>query len=166
MEVVRKDYYQYQQAEEQQLQQPNKQVKKKAKKSYRLEKVIAGLSISVFLLLGIFLLLRYASITEAKHQVIKLTNQLEQVENQKDKLKIELEKLSKSNWIEMEAKNRLNMTYPNSNQTYYITINPTKVALLTNEMNKQLALHNVEFEGREAGVISKVFSKFVGLFKI
>lgn len=165
MEVVRKDYYQYQTAVEQQkLQQPNKQ-KKQAKKSYRLEKVMAALSISVFLLLSIFLLLRYAAITEAKHRVIKLTTQLEQVEKQRDKLTIELEKVSKSNWIEVEAQNRLNMKYPSSSQTNYITINPTKVALLTNEMNKQLSLDSNEITN-EGSVINKMLNKFVGLFKI
>ncbi len=164
MEVVRKDYYQYQPAVEE-MQQPNKP-KKKANKSYRLQKVMAALSISVFLLLSIFLLLRYAAITEAKHRVIQLTNQLEQIENQRDKLKIELERVSKSNWIEMEAQNRLSMIYPDSSQTYYISINPTKVALLTNEMNRQLSIEEASHETAGGNIVSKVLSKFVGLFKI
>lgn len=127
---------------------------------------MAGLSIFVFLFLGIFLLLRYAAITEAKHQVIKLNNQLEQVVNQKEKLKLELEKATKSELIEMEAMSRLNMTYPKVDQTYYITVNPTKVALLTQEMNKQLALPQEGVSVPAEGVMSKVINKFVELFRI
>ncbi len=164
MEVVRKDYYQYQPAVEQP--QPQKKPKKKAKKSYRLEKAMAALSISVFLLLSIFLLLRYAAITEAKHRVIQMTKQLEQIENQRDKLKIELERVSKTNWIEMEAQNRLSMIYPDASQTYYIDINPTKVALLTNEMNRQLSIEEGGHEAAEGSIISKVLNKFAGLLKI
>lgn len=165
MEVIRKEYYQFEPKwEEQQQQAPKKQ--NKPKKSYRLEKVVIALSISGLLVLSLFLLLRYAAITEMRHQVHSLNNKLQQLEVQKEKIKIEMERVSKSRAIEYEALNRLEMKYPTAESTQYISINTTKVQLLTNELNNRM---NGETEIRvssDANLFARLFHKFTGLLNI
>ena len=65
-----------------------------------------------------------------------MEKRLESLEAEKAKLKVEVEKVSKSGWIESEAKIRLQMDYPTADQIISINVNPAKVAMLTNRINK------------------------------
>ncbi len=168
MEVVRKDYNQLHQQEyiKQEKQKPEPNKKKKAKKNYRLEKVMATLGIMSVLILGISLLLRYASITELRHQVHRLDKQLEQMENQKEKLKIEMEKVSKSKSIEEAARERLNMQYPGKEDVFYVAIDPTKVSLINNEINKQInKVEEIQLSSN-SNPFSKMLHKITGFLNI
>lgn len=164
MEVVRKEYHHYQPEWEQQ--QPTPKKKKKPQKSYRFEKAAVALSICGLLVLSLFLLLRYAAITELRHQVHSQNNTLQQLEEQKEKLKIELERVSKSRAIEEEALTKLEMKYPTPENTQYISINQTKVALLTNELNNRMKSQGEPQEQPKTNPLMRVFHKFTALLNI
>lgn len=110
--------------------------RKKKQKSYRLEKVIVMTIVSVVFACSMLILTRFTAITEARYSVNSLEKQLEGLEIEKTKLRIEVEKVLKSGWIEDEAKTRLQMDYPTAEQIIGININPAKVAMLTSEINK------------------------------
>ncbi len=94
-------------------QKPKKNIKKKRQKRYILEKIIVVFAIALVFSYCILILTRYMSIVQIRHNVSKLERQLEGLEVEKTKLKVNVEKVSKSEWIENEAKNRLKMDYPN-----------------------------------------------------
>jgi len=165
LEVARKDYYQLHEPEEQLQRQPKKQ-KKKEPKRYRFEKVMATVGIITILVLSLSLLLRYASITETRHQVHGLSKQLEQLESQREKLKVEMEKVSKSKTIEAAAKERLNMQYPSKEQVFYVAVDPTKVALMNNEINKKINNGEVIGANNNQSTLKKMFHKISGMFNI
>ncbi|KAB3538596.1 hypothetical protein F8154_01505 [Alkaliphilus pronyensis] len=164
MEVVRKDYLPHV-TEEKQHNHQIKRPKKQKKNKFRLLKVATACSISCLLMLGLVVVVGYASTTELKHEILSLNKQLEEVEANRDKLKVELEKLSKSRWIEAEAEGRLGMVYPLPENTYYFSVNSTKVSLLTNELNNNM--NDKESTGPDKdGFLSRTISKFVALLNI
>ena len=112
-------------------------VRKKRRKSHMFEKIIVMAIVGVVFVCSMLILTRFTAITEARYSVDNLEKQLEGLEIEKVKLKIEVEKVLKSGWIEDEAKTRLQMDYPTAEQVICINVNPAKVAMLTNEINKQ-----------------------------
>ncbi len=112
-------------------------VRKKRRKSHMFEKIIVMAIVGVVFVCSILILTRFTAITEARYSVDNLEKQLEGLEIEKVKLKIEVEKVLKSGWIEDEAKTRLQMDYPAAEQVICINVNPAKVAMLTNEINNQ-----------------------------
>jgi len=126
--------YIHEQMEEKQQSITNKS--KKPKKNYRFEKIIITITLATVLAFSILLLTRFMAITEAKHRVNSLQNQIVRLEVEKEKLRVEVEKVSRSGWIESEAISRLDMVYPSQDQMIYININPTKVEMLASEMKK------------------------------
>lgn len=107
---------------------------KTSKKSYRLEKFIIILIIASIFTCSILILTRFMSIVEVRHRVSKLENQLERLEVEKVRLKVDVEKASKSGWIEKEARDRLKMDYPSPDQIVRIKVNQAKVAMINNEI--------------------------------
>jgi len=126
--------YIHEQMEEKQQSITNKS--KNPKKNYRFEKIIITITLATVLAFSILLLTRFMAITEAKHRVNSLQNQIVRLEVEKEKLRVEVEKVSRSGWIESEAISRLDMVYPSQDQMIYININPTKVEMLASEINK------------------------------
>ena len=112
------------------------QIHKKKQKNYRLEKIIVVFVVFVVFMFSILILMKFTAITEARYNVNNLEKQLEKLEIEKAKLKVDLEKVSKSEWIENEAKTRLQMDYPIAGQIIGINVDPAKVAILTNKINK------------------------------
>jgi len=110
---------------------------KKKRKSYIFEKIVVMAIVGVVFVCSMIILTRFTSITEARYSVDNLEKQLEELETEKTKLRIEVEKVLKSGWIEDEAKTRLQMDYPTAEQVICINVNPAKVAMLTGEINKQ-----------------------------
>jgi cell division protein FtsL len=159
LEVIRKEYPQLQ---PERREKPTPKKKGMPQKSYRLEKAAVALSICGLLVLSLFLLLRYAAITELRHHVHAQNNTLEQMEMQREKLKIELERVSKSRAIEQEALERLKMQYPSPENTQYIVINQTKVDLLTNELNNRIKLEE-NLEQPRISPLKRVVHKFTAL---
>ncbi len=139
MVLARKEStYTYEQVEERKEERKQGQIhrNKKRKKSYRFEKILITMIIAIIFICSIFILTRFTAITEARNNVNNLEKQLEKLEVERTKLKVEVEKVSKSGWIESEARNNLQMDYPTTEQMINININPAKVAMLTNEINK------------------------------
>ena len=111
-------------------------VRKKKQKNYRFEKIVITFIVSIVFACSILVLVRFTAITEARYNVNSLEKQLERLEIEKTKLRIEVEKVSKSGWIESEAKTRLQMDYPTAEQITCINVDPTKVAMLAGKINK------------------------------
>lgn len=165
MEVARKDYIPYNIEEKHPIEpQRSKSKGVKVNRSHRFAKVVAVSSVAILLAMGLTLVLRYAAITEMRHQLHGLNKQLEEVEAQKEKLRGELESVSKSRWIEAEAKERLGMTYPQLENTYYIKVDETKVMLLTSQLHKNIASEEVKIE--KSGFLSKTFNRVMALLNI
>jgi len=78
--------YIYEQVEEKQ--QPKVGKSKKIKKNYRFEKIIITITLATVLAFSILLLTRFMAITEAKHRVNSLQNQIERLEVEKEKLQV------------------------------------------------------------------------------
>ncbi|KGG80562.1 cell division protein FtsL [Caloranaerobacter azorensis] len=98
------------------------------KREIRKSKKIVLMKVKVimfsFLILAIALvvLLRYAHITKMRYDITMLDKRIEKLNNQKQHLIIELEKIKESKWIEKEAKQRLGLKYPTNDQTVYLTV--------------------------------------------
>ncbi|WP_026476367.1 septum formation initiator family protein [Alkaliphilus transvaalensis] len=165
MEVARKEYYQLQ--EQQQLNLDKKKQKKiKPQKSYRLEKVMATLGIMTILAMSLPLLLRYTAITEVKHQIHRLDQQLDQMENQREKLKIEMERVSKSRAIEEAATERLGMNYPSQEDTFYVSIDQTTVAMMNQEINRRVNASGEEPMVGNTNPLSKMLNRIGNILNI
>lgn len=136
----------------------------KKRKSYRLEKFLIVAIIAAIFAFSILILTRFMAIAEVRYRVNKLEKQLEELEIEKVKLKIDLEKVSQSGWVEDEAKDRLQMDYPAPEQIVHININPAKVAMLTNEM-EQFKNNGLNKEGKDKKLIN-FFGKLISYIRI
>lgn len=161
-----------------QEQQQKKVIKKqKSKKNYRFESIVFGTGLVITLCLCLMLLLRFTTITEVRHRVDSLNSQLAELEMQKQHLKIKVESLSKSKWIEKEAIERLDMQYPLPEQVIYIHVPPTEVAMISSQINSnnekmlssgtssEKVTKNTKRNTSE-NIIYSVVGKIVGLFRI
>lgn len=165
MEVARKDAFQYQPQWEVQQPEQKKKGKNKPQPSYRKEKVVAFLSIASLMALSLVLLLRYATIIQMRHEVHRQQSQIEELEKQVRKQKIELERVSKSRAIEEEALVRLEMQYPTPENTQYISIDQTKVQLLTEALEQRVNAYYAE-EVPKTSIFTKMVGKFTALLNI
>lgn len=161
--VVARKSYEYLQPQEQQQEKIVK--KQKPKKNYRFEKVMLGVGIVVVLSLSLMLLIRFATITETRYQVHTLSKELEKLETQKERLRIQVEQVSKSRWIEREAVERLDLQYPLPNQVLYIHVHPSEVAMVSSQINNQYD-EVLSSEVTAGKTINTMLSRFVGLFRI
>ncbi|MCC5912548.1 MAG: hypothetical protein JJT76_19185 [Clostridiaceae bacterium] len=159
----KRDHYIQPQEQQQQQQRVSKNIKRK--KSYRFEKIASGLGVSIVLILSLALLIRFAAITDARHHVHSLNQQIEQLESQRENLRVEVERSSKSQWIENEAKERLNMQYPQSQQMIYINVDPIEVAMISSRI-KEANERNNNIEEGSSTILDRAFNKFVGFLKI
>lgn len=141
-----------------------KRQKPNPKPNNRFAKLVFSLIIITVLFLCIMLLIRFVSITEARHRVYSLQTELERIENKKEQLKIEVERVSKSKWIEEEAKNRLGMQYPLPEQVLYIHIHPNEVAMISNELQQETEKNLSTSPDTKHGLYTTI-TKIVGFFK-
>lgn len=139
--------------------------KNKKKKNYFFEKIIITMALTVALSFSILVLTRFTSITETKHKVHGLQKQLENLEVEQEKLRVEVEKVSKSKWVEDEAIVRLDMQYPLPEQMIYININPAKVSLLSSEI-KKMNTNSTTAQGEESKGFFIIFERLVGYIGI
>ncbi|NBG88514.1 cell division protein FtsL [Isachenkonia alkalipeptolytica] len=129
---------------------PHKKKKKKIlrkqheemQKKYRLEKLLFCTMILVITLVSLGLLLRYVMITEARHDIHQLNSAITELKNDERALRIELETLSRSNRVELEAAERLEMIYPEIQEVNYVQVD-------SNEVNR-VANHLEELDNRES----------------
>ncbi|KAB3533200.1 hypothetical protein [Alkaliphilus serpentinus] len=163
MEVARKDYIPYN-IEERIPQQPQRKKRVKVNKGHRIAKVAAVSTIAIILAMGLTIVLRFATITEMRHQLHGLNKQVEEAEAQKEKLRAELETVSKSRWIETEAKERLAMTYPQTENTYYFKVDETKVMLLSSQLTKNMVYEELQVEKK--GFLAETFNRVLAFLNI
>jgi len=112
------------------------QIRRRKQKKHRFVKILITSIVGIVFACSILILTRFTAITEARYNVSSLEKRLERLEIEKTKLGIEVEKVSKSGWIESEAKIRLQMDYPTAEQIICINVDPAEVAMLTNKINK------------------------------
>ena len=142
-----------------------KNTKKALKTKYALEMLALMVCLCGVLALNIFLVGRYADITGTRHAVSSLDQKVEQLQNQKEQLLVEIEKSSKLEWIEEEAKSRLSMKYPEKEQLIYISVDPDRV----NQISQQVKSSNEETEQRQKSLpqpIERIIHKFAGILRI
>ncbi|MDI9475268.1 MAG: cell division protein FtsL [Natronincolaceae bacterium] len=133
---------------------------RKKQKSYRFEKIAILAVVSIVFACSILILTRFMAITEARYDITGLEKQFERLEVEKTRLRIELEKVSKSGWIESEAETRLQMNYPTAEQTICINVDPAKVAMLTSKINNSNYNDSVKLKGDKNlhGFLKKLIS--------
>lgn len=139
--------------------------KKVAKKKYVLEMLTLMVCLCGVLALNIFLVGRFADITGTRHEVSSLDKKVERLQNQKEQLLVEIEKSSKLEWIEEEAKERLSMKYPDKDQLIYISVDSEKV----NQISQRVQRNKEEPESKEQSLpqsIERIIHKFAGILRI
>lgn len=94
------------------------------KKKIKNKKKLRPIFILVLFIVCIILLFmyRYSVISNLKYEIQSLNKNLESIKNNKKELYLELENLSKSDFIEKTAKEKLNMDYPKDEQIVYIKL--------------------------------------------
>jgi len=156
------DYYDYETVPRQKKPTQQRAI---PQKSFLPETCALILCIVAFLALNLFLISRFAEITATKHQVTQLEKSLEQLQNQREQLMVEIERSSKLEWIEHEAVSRLGMQYPDKSQLIYISVDPASVALLAGQIETDPMSENEE-DGILPYSIEKIFHKFAGILRI
>ncbi|GEM_PF-1239242 len=139
--------------------------RKALKRKYALEMLVLMVCLCGVLALNIFLVGRYADITGTRHEVSSLDKKVEQLQNQKEQLLVDIEKSSKLEWIEEEAKSRLSMKYPDKEQLIYISVDPERV----NQISQRIQRSNEEIEQKQQSLpqpIEKIIYKFAGILRI
>ena len=162
--VVARKQYDYDQGK---IKDQEKKTSKRPRpvRNFRLEKLIFTMGIILVLSLSLVLLLRYSSITKSRHQVHTLNNKLDQLKVQKEHLRIKLETVSKSRWIEELAEDRLSMTYPLADQILYIHVPADEIAIVSEEMHYYNNSKDTDITSEKNTVFSFI-GKIAGFFKI
>jgi|GEM_PF-1414506 len=146
MEVAREEIYYPEEAEPKPSKSPkkklqkNKQRKKLQKQSkemqkkYRREKLFFCAMILMISVISLGLLLRYLMITEARHDIHRLNAAITELKNDERTLRIEVESLARSNRVELEATERLEMIYPDTREINYIQVDADEVTRIANHL--------------------------------
>lgn len=105
----------------QEIEAPRKKrvINKKKKNKMVLVYVKNTLMIAVAFLLGISLIYNYASITDKKMEISKLSEEITELNNEIDKYNVKLESIKKTDEVEAAAA-VLGLNYPSSKQTVFI----------------------------------------------
>lgn len=135
--------------------QPAKQIKRRVvkKKKNNLNAVIKTLFIFtaiIFLVTCLFILTRYAQLTNTRLELTGLEKQKVELEKQKLNLMGDLENLKSSLKVSEDAINKLGMTYPAEGQIVYISVNenienPVEEFSITAQFKKVLNLFTFLF---------------------
>ena len=88
---------------------------------------------TIALAVCIAILFRYAQISNIQYDMVKYQHQIIDLKNEKQQLKLELEGIMESGYIEKQAKEKLGMQYPTDEQIVVVNIsdeelNDTEVA--------------------------------------
>ncbi|WP_053956886.1 septum formation initiator family protein [Inediibacterium massiliense] len=136
-----------------------KNTEKKIKASHKLQ-IIFGLLIVGSLCIGI--LLGYAKLTELKYKINGMNKDIHQMEAQIENLKVEVEEIKRSDWIEKKATEELGMQYPEKSQMEFIHVNSNSIQNALNTQEKAQKYEERDQTGLVA-VIKKTASKIIGL---
>jgi len=103
-----------------QLNNIDKLKKKRAKNKRKV--LVYIVFVAIVLSIVITFMYRYSVISNLKYDIHSLDTELKNKKNEKKQLNFNLDELSRSGFIEKDAKERLNMNYPTEEQTVYINI--------------------------------------------
>ncbi len=144
------------------LQKQNQEMQKK----YRQEKLFFCIMILVISVISLGLLLRYVMITEARHDIHQLNATITDLKNDERALRIEVESLARSNRVETEATERLEMIYPDTREVNYIQVDSAEVERLANHLEGLDSLENQEqgFIEKASENLRQLFSRVEALF--
>ncbi|MDO4720769.1 MAG: cell division protein FtsL [Peptostreptococcaceae bacterium] len=98
---------------------PSKPSASRARRRIGLALMSAGL---LFVLLLTGYMYRYSMISSMKYEINRKYKELEELQNQKKELHLEIEKTKRSDLIESTAREQLGMEYPTEEQLIYITV--------------------------------------------
>ncbi len=79
--------------------------------------------LAVLTVMSILLINRYSQIAKVKYDINGLNKELLEVQNQKDKLNVQMETSNRSDIIEKYAREQLGMDYPKEDKITYIKVN-------------------------------------------
>ncbi len=116
-----------------------KQLHKKSKKVRTVNKTMY-ISIAIILFItSLFILIRYAKITEARLEITRLENQVAELKKEKLDLEANLEALKSTTMISEIATNNLGMVYPDEGQIVYISVDKnSEMDFVENNMTEKL----------------------------
>lgn len=100
----------------------NRKVAKKKKNNSNIKLSFIGIA-TMFLILSLSILFRYANITKVRSEITQLEREKIELEKTKQDLIAELEGIKSSSRIEEDAIYKLGMDYPSEEQIVYLTIN-------------------------------------------
>lgn len=143
-------YWESQQKSEQQSKEKKNRQKHKIKAIHKIQ-IICSLLVMACLCIGI--LLGYVQLTELKYRVNNLNNEIRQLEAHIENLRVEVEKVERSDLIEQKAKLELGMQYPLKEQMVFLDLddyafvssqNTQEKFALNEEKNRSNLIENVK----------------------
>lgn len=146
MEVAREEIYYPEEVKNKPLKSDKRKLRKNKKrkklqqqsqemqKKYRREKLFFCAMILMISVISLGLLLRYVMITETRHDIHQLNATITDLQNDERTLRIEVESLARSNRVELEATERLEMIYPDTREVNYIQVDPNEVERIANHL--------------------------------
>ncbi|MBF8982248.1 cell division protein FtsL [Lutibacter sp. B2] len=124
MIVAQREYkYEHQEMDQQQKKPMNRNNKKRNVKQKSIPKLQIIFIVLIIAGLCIGILFGYVRLTELKYNVNKYNKEIQLIESHLGNLKVELEKVKRSDLIEDRAKNELGMQYPEKKQMVFLEIN-------------------------------------------
>ena len=154
MIVAQREYKYEDQKVDEKKQKPMKKNDKKIKtKQKNTPKVQIVFTVLIIAGLCIGILLGYVRLTELKYNVNKCNKEIKLIESHLGNLKVELEKVKRSDLIENRAKNELGMQYPEKRQMVFLAIDMN--ANSTEAKNKEMVDHQENYFIKK---IKKVFN--------
>ena len=131
---------------------PTKRKKNKKNLFLKISAMVWVFAISAALIL---VLLRYTEITETEYKINSLNKEIEQLEDQLQDARMDLDSLTRSDVIERVATEDLNMQYPQYNQMVFLNLdNTSNLDLKVFEENPSLDDEYIEEEKRSRGIFS------------
>ncbi len=130
--------------------------KNKVKASHKLQIII---SITALVGLCIGMIFGYVQLTETKYRIYYLDKEAGELSAQIENLKVELESVKKTDIIETQAKEMLNMQYPQKEQIVYLSLDDQPIMALKDTEMKDLE----EEEKKGLFFLKDMFAKMYAL---
>lgn len=156
MLVAKKEYKDYSYNEQLDENIKRKKVIVKRKSNTKIKLKIFSFTL-ILLLFGISILGRYAYIAQNSTDISRYEKEIQKLVKEKETLEVELYKIAQSQWIESEAREKLNMDFPRSDQRVYINVS-SKIAKDDIEIDDNS--NKLAFLNPFKGVIDKVIKVF------
>lgn len=138
-----------------------KQKRQSKKNKNRVSIKVKVLSSAIILLvICLSLLLRYTYIAQFRMEISQLDEQIASLNKEKKNLEIELDAIKQSEWIEIEAREKLGMDYPKSNQTVFVTVDEGMFQQKVGKIEEQEDGKNYVFLKSFKGFFNKVYEIF------